>query len=139
MSAYVVEDEVINRIVSYLSHARGLEWTRREISEKLGVDLTTHAGQEELARAMFTLNCNAVEQRYGDGEASSFRALDFQYKRDLHANNMQAYKSLGTWRYQCNEGDVPDTSVLFRVMTEVYADLAHKIVRGLKEYERING
>lgn len=139
MSAYVVQDEVINRVVSYLSHAHSLDWIRREISEKLGVDITTHAGQEELARAMFALNCNAVEQRYGDGEASSFRALDFQYKRDLHANNMQAYKSLGTWRYQCGEGDVPDTSVLFQVMTEVYADLAHMIVRGMKEYERING
>jgi hypothetical protein len=135
MSAYVVEDETINGVLSYLKHARDLDWLRRQILDETGCDVSTDEGCSKLGQAMFDLNCNAVEQRYGEGQAKEFRDLDYAWRYVPQQGLMQAYKSLGAWSYQCSEGDVPETRLLYSTMERVHAQLAHKIVSDLPAYQ----
>ncbi len=141
MSAYIVQDKTINRVVSFLAMDRssGGEYLRRIIQEETGCDLLTREGKEALGQAMFDLNCNAVEQRYGKGEAKEFRDLDYTFSLDISANRFQAYKSLKCWRYQCSEGDVPEGSLLYATMEKVRGEMADDIVSSLPEYESARG
>ncbi len=140
MSAFVVEDKVINDVVNYLASSRryGSFEYHDSLGAELMIDATNRKELEGLATDMFRLNCNAVEQRYGAGEAAKFRDLDFSFVAQ-HAgfivNPIQAYKSLGCWLYQCAEGDVPKTSLLYAAMLKIKAEMAENIVSSLPEYE----
>lgn len=139
MSAYVVEDQTINAVITYFGHGRDWECIRETIKEETGCDLTTLAGREKLGSAMFDLNCNAVEQRYGEGQAKEFRELNYHFALFPNCGMYGVYKSLGCWIYQCSEGDVPETSLLFATMRRVYDELAHHIVTRSAEYEKAKG
>ena len=136
MSAFMVEDETINRIVT---------WLRREVStshfaidrlaRKYGVYLGSSNWDEKLANAMFQLNCDGVNARYGEGEAEQFRPLNFRHKPEVYFSLVQVLKSLQCWMYQCCEGEVPQTK-LYQFFEEVENHLALKIVMDLPEYEK---
>jgi hypothetical protein len=132
MSAYMVDDKTINRIVSYLYQEQDSHWTRGRLARECGVPMI--AGGPELGALMFALNIQGVNARYGDGEASNFRPLDYQYEYEL-CTKMQALKSLQCWRYQCSEGDVPET-VLYKIMDDYSHRLAESIVDALPAYEK---
>ena len=77
MSAYICEDKTINRIVTYLQISDDLGYARERVLGKLGY---TGKFAGELGRAMFELNCQSIEERYGKGQAKEFRSLDYKYK-----------------------------------------------------------
>jgi hypothetical protein len=135
MSAYVVEDKTINRIVYYLQFLHPSSNVRRELLTVANLD--AEDGDKLLAGAMFMLNCNAVDQRY-PGHAKSmpdaFRPLDYGYS-PLLSTQIQVFKSLRCWLYQCSEGNIPDTSDLYKVMEKVSGHMALEIVSNLPEYE----
>src|SRR5205807_959972 len=135
MSAFMVEDQTINRVVTWLKREVQdgrfrLDWLAREY----GVDLTSDNWDEKLAQAMFQLNCEGVNARYGEGEAEKFRPLNFMYKTEIYHSLVQVLKSLRCWKYQCSEGDVPDTK-LYQFFEEVGHHLAVQIVMDLPEYD----
>ena len=133
MSAYVVADETINEIVTWLCGPHR-QWERRTVEEALDkqgkIGETFH---EQLGNAMFELNCNAVDQRYGDNQAQEFRPLDYKYKALYSGSNYHTYDQLGSWIYQCSEGDVPESSELFKALNLVYNNMAHTFFRDLRE------
>ena len=132
MSAFIVEDKTINRVVSHLEWDRdGQAWTMHRL-EKEGLPIIS----DELGQAMFALNVEAVEQRYGEGEAKEFRDLNYRYSPQ-NAKIHQVLKSLRCWIYQCSEGSVPETP-LFQIMDEYSSALALIIVSDMPEYERAN-
>ncbi len=136
MSAFIVEDATINHVVSFINQLSVHASPRRELAA-YGADLVTIEGQTELARAMFALNVSAVDQRYPDRKTCTdapFRAEDFTY-RYTWANEIQAYKSLECWLYQCSEGDIPETSLLYNCMNRVRDCMAVELVRRLPAYE----
>lgn len=137
MSAFVVEDKTINRVVSFLAYDREGGHIRRMIQERIGLDIESQVGQETLGKLMFSLNCDAVNQRYGDDQAAEFRPLDYKYTRDFYAARLHAFKALQCWSYQCSEGNIEETP-LFQVMDRVRGDMAEMIVSRLKEYDTIN-
>jgi hypothetical protein len=135
MSAFMVEDATINRVVTWLKREVTtsrftLDWLAREYD----VDLTSDQWDKKLAEAMFELNCEGVNARYGEGEAEKFRPLNFTYKPEVYHSLVQVFKSLQCWKYQCGEGNVPDTK-LYQFFEEVGYNLAVKIVMDLPEYE----
>jgi hypothetical protein len=130
MSAFVVEDKIINRVVTFISNTG----SKQTIKDETGIDIGTFEGCELLGKAMFELNCNAVEQRYGAGEAKEFRDLDYGYRPSV-SNAVQVYKSLRCWLYQCSEGNVPER-LLYATMERVSDQLAHHIVSELKAYDK---
>lgn len=129
MSAFVVEDDVINGVVDFLASIckRDAQF-RDQIMLETGCDPSRDAGRESLGEAMFKLNCHAIEQRYGDGSAADFRPLDYSY-RPHQVTPMQAYKHLGCWSYQCSEGDVPETSLLYAAMEKIQNQMAQAFMQ----------
>ena len=136
MSAFVVEDKTINRVVTFLATDREGDWIRRQIQEKLGLDLTSWIGRETLGKLMFSLNCDAVNQRYGDDQAQEFRPLNYEYRMDIPCNRIQAFKSLQCWHYQCSEGDI-DQNPLYQTMERVQGVIAEMIVTRLPAYDSL--
>ena len=133
MSAYMVADECINRIVTYIYGPRR-DWEQRIVQEALDKQgLIGDTREEQLGNAMFELNANAVEQRYGDGQAKEFRDLDYKFKHDYVGSGYQAYDLLGEWIYQCSEGNVPESSELYKVMDRIYNSMAHNFFRDLRD------
>lgn len=137
MSAFVVEDKVINEVVNYLADPRhyGRFQYHDDLASELMVDANSPKELADLGTSMFQLNCNAVEQRYGQGVAKEFRDLNYNFRRVPVISAIQAYKSLGCWLYQCAEGDVPKTSLLYAAMLKIHGEMAHNIVRSLPGYD----
>jgi hypothetical protein len=136
MSAFMVEDKTINRVVSWLIREVAISpFIIDRLVRKYEVDLESSNWDEKLAQAMFQLNCDGVNARYGKGEAGRFRPLNFRYKRESYFSLVQVLKSLRCWKYQCNEGDVPQTK-LYQFFGEVEKYLALQIVVDLPEYEK---
>lgn len=137
MSAYIVENETINKIVSYL-YAKangpdsGIYWKATKLF-KMGYDLASSSSCSDLAHKMFDLNVAAVNARYGEGEAEMLRPLDFRFQF-APASQIDAIKALKTWKYQCTEGYTPTTK-LYKAMTEVHCLLCVNFVEQTEEYE----
>jgi hypothetical protein len=136
MSSYIVDDETINKIVSYL-YAKAVGGDTSIVSlglVKMGWDLSNNPDHaERLANAMFDLNVAAVNARYGETEAEKFRPLDFQYIF-TPASQIGVIKALGCWMYQCTEGYTPKTK-LYKAMTQTYFLLCKDYIQQLDEYE----
>ena len=135
MSAFLVEDNTINRIVEWLSwEVTRSPRLRLSIEHTLGITTRGTSWEQELGQAMVQLNCDAVTDRYGEGEAAKFRTLDYRYQ-PTHGSEIQVLKSLRCWLYQCREGEVP-TQPLYRFFDEVVEPyLMTKIICALPEYE----
>jgi len=136
MSAFMVEDTTINRVVTWLRReVLTSHFTLDRLAREYDIDLVSEGWDDKLARAMFQLNCDGVHARYGEGEAEKFRPLNFTYKTEIYHSLVQVLKSLQCWLYQCCEGDVPDTK-LYQFFQEVENHLALKIVMESPEYDK---
>ena len=119
MSAYVVSDDTINIILGFVASSD----TAKKHLQSAGIN----TDPETLGNSMFALNIDAVEQRYGKGQAAEFRALNYKYEAVLNAEPDEALERLGEWHYQCAEGDVPDTSTLYAAMDSLKAAVLPEI------------
>ena len=136
MSAFIVEDSTINRVVAWLAREVSTNhFTLHQLARKYDNDFVSNEWEEKLAKAMFQLNCDGVNARYGVGEAGKFRPLNFTYQPVHNFSLVQVLKSLQCWLYQCNEGDIPMTK-LYQFFAEVENHLALKIVVSLPEYDK---
>ena len=128
MSAFVVSEGCINSIVTYLS-AHTADF--RRILENLSFDLSSDDGKERFANALFQMNWDAVEQRYGKEKGSGVHSLRFT---PTFRPPVAVLKSCSCLCYQCAEGNVPETA-LFKALEDVSNQIAQRIVRGLPAYD----
>ena len=135
MSAFVVQDETINKVVRFFWMHRDPWGTNepRHLIDQAGYDLGKYEERERLAADMFALNVEAVNQRYGPNQAQEFRPLDFRYCDGIPTNPVATLKLLGCWFYQCSEGNIPGTP-LYELMYNVERALAYHIVTRSKAY-----
>ena len=150
MSAYVLDPVHINLIVGSLEkgakdsaslqrHFPALKYV--EGMDALYADIV--ADPEEVGKTLYAMNVNAVEQRYPDsdklpGRYSDGKNLDeYRYESYLFKplNIIQVYKIVGSYLYQCSEGDVPSLP-LFKMMQRWRCALAMRIVESMPEYEQ---
>jgi hypothetical protein len=75
VSAHVVDDITINKIVSFLAlkDREDRYYGPARLVLAAGYDLGTEEGRARLAIRMFALNVRAVNTRYGRGQAKTFR------------------------------------------------------------------
>jgi hypothetical protein len=102
---------------------------------ELGFDASEAGWIKHLGQAMFQLNINGVEARYGSGEAAKFRKLDYRYQVTEPVPFVQVLKSLQCWLYQCREGDVPESELYKLFDDDVQPYLMSKIITMLPDYE----
>jgi hypothetical protein len=138
MSAYIVEDETINRIVSFLADCADTNkiWLYGPI-RSLGYELDKPLHIKRLAEEMFTLNCQSVEGKYGEGEAENMsggKMFAYQPISPLRFNLYQALKSLGCYLYQACEGECEE-SPLYQALDAIKGKLAHHLICELPQYE----
>jgi hypothetical protein len=135
MSAYMVRDETINRVLTWLSsELMRSEWLKRKVKDELYLDTSKPNWEEILGRAMFELNIDGVNERYSEG-AEKFRKLNYHYT-PAHRSEIQALKSLQCWRYQCMEGEVIKKPLYQFFDTVVEPHLMSSIISDLPEYKR---
>ena len=130
MSAFMVNDETINRIVNYLvSLPESLL-----VLVRLGYFLISPEDAKRLAENMFQLNVRSIEARYGKGQAATFRDLDFAYVPGPPEDLAQVVKSLHCWQYQSCEGNC-DQDPLYRTMSNVLEYLQPEDMEGSPAYD----
>ena len=125
MSAYIVEQQTINRAITALD-SQDFAYIREELA---GVGLGDTL--QKLGRAMIAMNVDAVNQRYGDNTNPLVVPYRF-YPQSVTL--VQAYKSLSCWLYQCSEGNVPEQK-LYQIMCQYQATLSSNLIYTLQEWE----
>ncbi len=131
MSAFMVEDKTINKIVA------GLANMERDFqpSKDLGFDLHTKEGKGAFGTALFALNLLGVEARYGEGQAKEFRPLNYVPRLEIPPDDVQLFKSLQCLLYQCAEGEVVENP-LYIALEKVLDRLARHIVYNSNAYDK---
>jgi hypothetical protein len=121
MSAYVVEDLLIDVIVSGLKSLSrpGAYIERPAVFNELNLDST--AGAKKAGQFLKALNIRAVCERYTSDEASDY--ADYEYSSVLRPSLSALYRALRTYMYQCSEGSVPKTK-LYKQMESLKNDVA---------------
>jgi hypothetical protein len=133
MSAYIVTDTTINRVLTWLAaEIRRSHYLRDKVEKATGIDTTRLAWEDELGKAMFQLNIDGITARYGSTERVRWR--NFLYVA-TYCPPIQVLKSLQCWLYQCCEGEVPQTELYKLFDTDVQQYLMSKIITSLPEYE----
>ena len=131
MSAYVVEDKTINRIVTRLEFDRDGNWPKKQLADLLGFTSQYELANQKIGEAMLALNVEAVNQRYNQDD----KPMKYKYKRTI-VPPIQALKSLSCWLYQCSEGDVPERP-LYKILRAYEGGTAKGIIQDrLPEYSQ---
>ncbi|MDE2099694.1 MAG: hypothetical protein KGL39_20745 [Patescibacteria group bacterium] len=127
MSAYVVDAETIDRIVTYI------EMTLDRNRPSMRPDLyraAQAANPTQLGAAMLAMNVAAVDDRYQESNPTPIYTHTWR-----SASAVQVYKSLRCYLYQCTEGEVP-TRPLYHLLLELQSELADGIISNLPEYTK---
>ncbi len=124
MSAYIVERETIDRVVTCIKEQKQDGWVTRAFP-------TLTAGTpNEIGQRLWKMNVQAVERRYE--ERNPVRLYKFQLRP---CSQVQAIKSLACLLYQCSEGNVPETP-LYKEFEGFQNHLAGDFVRSLPEWDQ---
>src|SRR5713101_47543 len=99
MSAFIVTDSIINKVVTWLHSEMVRDTYLSRIADDCGVPVDSH----QLAQAMKDLNYDGVNQRYDESNKSE--RITYQ---PVLSTLPAVYKALQCWLYQCSEGDVPE-------------------------------
>ena len=132
MSSFIVQDKTINSIVNFLEFEE--MGNRHDFACRLlkdsGYNIGSRNDRERLAIEMFNLNVEATGQRYGEYQNETA----FKYRAQIPPAEIQVFKNLQCWLYQCYEGTV-DQHPLYKLMKQIKYCMAEGIVEGLPEYE----
>jgi hypothetical protein len=132
MSAFLVEDNTINRILTALNRdIKESGYLIEEIESATGIDCRHADWIDLLGYDMLLLNRKALNARYDE------QSTTFVYKyRVVQVTRIQAIKSLQCWLYQCTEGNVPETR-LFKLLDDVILKAMMKgYIYSLPEYDQ---
>ena len=138
MSAYIVEQKTVNRIITFLMYPPSDYSTTalQEPLEKLCFFLSSRDSKKHalhLGKRLMELNFYAVKERYGDNvtqeECDCIR--NYEFSREP-VSPVQAMKSLRCFLYQAYEGDADETA-LFKAMERIKANIAIEIVENMPE------
>jgi hypothetical protein len=142
MSAFIVEDRTINKILAFLAQnpPRGIHSEPGRPFWALGYDLKAedeavrHTHCERLAADLFAMNCTAVEARYGQHEDVDLPFLLQNAEPPSPLEFIQRCSCLG---YQCCEGDVPNFP-LYKALREAQDITAMAYIMSLPAWDELN-
>lgn len=132
MSAYIVEDRTINRILKKLVGDRDGQWLRRRVAVEFELHLCKPEEAQQFGQKLLDLNYRAVGQRYGDKQTCT--DVTFKYDPTEYVPDGQAIRSLQCLNYQCSEGDCFEDK-LYKFMEVIELSWLRDFVRRVPEYE----
>ena len=134
MSAFLVGDPTINHIADMMVYG--------PVSQYIS-PILPHLEQKECAKRLKILNLESLNQRYGDNwddvdaEVSDkrFDKYPIRIMNNTPAPSLiQSLKHVQCYLYQCNEGNVPDSS-LYKDVEKLQNGLIWEIISNMKEYQ----
>jgi hypothetical protein len=132
MSAFIVSEENLYRVINSITKIEGYTKDLREIKEQ------AISKPKKLFDRLNTLNRYSLSQRYEDEpftkEITYPFILDKYNKESLNTNKYQNLKSLKCFLYQSCEGDAENTP-LYKLLDTISSDLAYDIISDTKEYQ----
>ena len=147
MSCFIVNDETINEIVTFLDRACNvgteIKWVARPMEKYTQPDNNVRGKVlNALAQSMMDMNVASVDARYPNGQNQRPGPIangnpgdaPFVYSRKMAESRYQTYKSLESYLYQCSEGDIENWD-LYKCLNEVKNRLADYLVKSTREYE----
>lgn len=138
MSAYIVEDSTINRIVTWIAelpdrNSGPLRYLGRSLPIQLPIGCERREAAEKLARDLLSMNIAAVHARYGEAD-SMMPDEPFTFAWEHSGDEWQLLKSLTCYLYQCSEGDVPQRE-LFKQLDTFRAQVAEALATSVPQYQ----
>lgn len=142
MSAFFVNDECLTKCVTaallYADRFGDVE-TNNGIGRSTPIgDLEREAGNR-IGRALRQMNIDALKARYGNRLEPDELDPSYEFRAYAKASPVEMHKAIRCLRYQCAEGDVPDTNPLFNELERVLALIEQSEGRKIDEtaeYER---
>lgn len=142
MSAYIVGDETINRILNYIYWCPDdlLKWELKRHLKKCGFDY------EELKNLNTTKEINKCLKNFGQKLINlNYKSVNYNYNREDKPHKfkfkeigsitkIQFLKSLGCFLYQSCEGKAEQTK-LYLNLRDLENSICKNIVYHLKEYD----
>lgn len=134
MSAYIVEDETMDRCVRAILDGGHYDLVIELADKATRVALAAEDDKRTaLGRLLFRMNEDAVAFRYDErADRASSKTYSYTHRS---AEMVELFKSLDCFTYQCSEGDVPKRP-LFRLCEAIQARIACGIVRLSDSYNR---
>ena len=144
MSAFVVDDAVVNRIAAFVHYCSGYRqapWMYVKADAAALLSMTHNAADPEhddkyLAMALFATNCDAVGVRYGEARLPEFRINSLTFKAITPAANnpVAVVKDMDCLLYQCSEGDIPERP-LYKAMAKFRDHVCRVLIAEMPEYD----
>ena len=130
MSAFIVSQKTVNRIIDYIAWVSNKDPYMLRILNNAGYKLPDDVFK--LGQDMIQLNYGAVNQRYSEDEIPE----KFQRIRNMPVSSIQTVKSLQCYLYQCTEGEEFETSSLYQGLRRLEEHLLNEIITSLPAYEK---
>jgi hypothetical protein len=137
MSAFLLNNKTIDKILTQLDfkmkHAgsAGREWVKKEFEPNVGVDCSDSDWKTKLGQKMLDLNQLSLGYRYGDLR----KELVYKYQ-PVVSTQIEAFKALQCWLYQCAERNIPETSKLYQFFDNIMVpNWAEFIIMRTPEYD----
>ena len=116
MSAYLVEHQTINRILTYLVGTEENSPLRIPL-QKIGYNLNDAFCTQRLGEEMLALNVFSIQERYPHDWIDMIYGDTFLLDFEPCQNKAQPYKSLKCFMYQSCEGCAEDDSLFMALRT----------------------
>lgn len=142
MSAFMISDDSLSRLAQFFADLRyenesPLMYLRCPFGFMPSMpEETAQAMTLDLAERMWEMNAHALNARYGDdSEMCPDGPFEWVAQRVEPCRPWQVLKSLDCLMYQCSEGNVPETSDLFKKLDKFRASLSRILASHTAEYD----
>ncbi len=131
MSAFIVEDACINRILAFMMKVSQDEGNDYSALEDVNF-LKSRKEAISLGKKLHALNVKAVRHRYSD---DAIQPIPYQFEELPGASDAQVLKSIHCFLYQCNEGEF-DKNPLFKRMEKFAEELMYCMATNSEAYKK---
>ena len=132
MSAFIVEEDNLYRVINSITKIEGYTKPLQEIKEQ------AISNPKGLFKKLNSLNRYSISQRYEKDIFEDKMTYPFNLSKYnetvLNSNKYQNLKSLRCYLYQSCEGEAESTD-LYKLLNKISSDIAHNIVSNTEEYK----
>ena len=130
MSVFMISDKTMARVVNTVTKRNNGYPTGHPFTfGGLALEHNKAESLSVLGTALYKMNAEAMHQRYGDIATVTDEAPAYRHRNIWpESNRYQDFKSVRCLIYQASEGDVPETSDLFKALEQMAGDMAYDIV-----------